>query len=59
VKGTEQSLREESNPLAYPAVFSRTFIVPESAIDENGHVNNVACVQWKQDAAAILHYWDL
>lgn len=26
-------------------------IVPESAIDANGHVNNVQYVQWMQDAA--------
>jgi acyl-CoA thioester hydrolase len=25
--------------------------VPQSAIDENGHVNNVVFVQWMQDAA--------
>ena len=41
--------------MSYPAVFSYTFIVPQSAIDENGHVNNVAFVQWMQDAAAIHH----
>ena len=41
--------------MPYPAVFSYTFIVPQSAIDENGHVNNVAYVQWMQDAAAIHH----
>ena len=32
-------------------IFSYSFIVPEDAIDENGHVNNVAYVQWMQDAA--------
>jgi acyl-CoA thioester hydrolase len=26
-------------------------VVPQSAIDENGHVNNVVFVQWMQDAA--------
>ena len=26
-------------------------VVPESAIDRNGHVNNVRYVQWMQDAA--------
>lgn len=30
------------------------FTVPETAIDRNGHVNNVQYVQWMQDAA-ILH----
>ncbi len=28
-----------------------TLVVPESAIDVNGHVNNVQYVQWMQDAA--------
>lgn len=32
-------------------IFSYSFIVPENVIDENGHVNNVAYVQWMQDAA--------
>jgi acyl-CoA thioester hydrolase len=32
-------------------IFSYTFIVPQSAIDEYGHVNNVIYVQWMQDAA--------
>ena len=33
------------------SIFSYTFTVPESAIDEYGHVNNVIYVQWMQDAA--------
>lgn len=37
------------------SVYSKTFIVPPSAIDENGHVNNVAYVQWMQDIA-VEHY---
>jgi acyl-CoA thioester hydrolase len=32
-------------------VFSYNFIIPENVIDENGHANNVAYVQWMQDAA--------
>ena len=32
-------------------IFSYSFIIPESVIDENGHVNNVAYVQWMQEAA--------
>ena len=36
-------------------VYSKTFIIPESVIDENGHVNNVAYVQWMQDIA-VEHY---
>ena len=34
-----------------PAIHHEEFVVPESAIDENGHVNNVAFVQWMQDVA--------
>ena len=36
-------------------VYSKTFLIPSSAIDENGHVNNVAYVQWMQDIA-VEHY---
>ena len=32
-------------------IFSYSFIIPESVIDENGHVNNVAYVRWMQEAA--------
>ena len=32
-------------------IFTYSFIVPQSAIDEYGHVNNVIYVQWMQDAA--------
>jgi acyl-CoA thioester hydrolase len=35
--------------------YSKSFVIPSSAIDENGHVNNVAYVQWMQDIA-IEHY---
>jgi acyl-CoA thioester hydrolase len=34
-----------------PVTFTYTFSVPESAIDEYGHVNNVVYVQWMQEAA--------
>jgi acyl-CoA thioester hydrolase len=37
------------------SVYSKKFIVPASAIDGNGHVNNVAYVQWMQDIA-VEHY---
>jgi len=37
------------------SIYSKTFLIPPSAIDENGHVNNVAYVQWMQDIA-IEHY---
>ena len=35
--------------------YTKTIIIPENAIDENGHVNNVAYVQWMQDIA-VEHY---
>jgi acyl-CoA thioester hydrolase len=37
------------------SVYSKTLVIPKSAIDENGHVNNVAYVQWMQDIA-VEHY---
>jgi acyl-CoA thioester hydrolase len=36
-------------------IYSKTIIIPNSAIDENGHVNNVVYVQWMQDIA-VEHY---
>ena len=43
-----------SKPLAAP-IYSYEFTVPETAVDQNGHVNNVMYVQWMQDAA-VRHY---
>jgi acyl-CoA thioester hydrolase len=37
------------------STYSKTFIIPGNSIDENGHVNNVAYVQWMQDIA-VEHY---
>lgn len=37
------------------SVYSKTITIPSSAIDENGHVNNVVYVQWMQDIA-VDHY---
>jgi acyl-CoA thioester hydrolase len=37
------------------SIYSKTFFVPGSVIDENGHVNNVAYVQWMQEIA-VEHY---
>jgi acyl-CoA thioester hydrolase len=37
------------------SVYFKTFLIPQSAIDENGHVNNVIYVQWMQDIA-VEHY---
>ena len=36
------------------AIYRYEFTVPESAVDQNGHVNNVVYVQWMQDVA-VLH----
>ena len=36
-------------------VYRHHFTVPESAVDQNGHVNNVVYVQWMQDVA-VLHF---
>jgi acyl-CoA thioester hydrolase len=36
-------------------VYRDEFTVPEDVIDRNGHVNNVAYVQWMQDAA-VRHF---
>lgn len=36
-------------------VYAKGFQIPRSAIDENGHANNVSFVQWMQDIA-IEHY---
>jgi acyl-CoA thioester hydrolase len=37
------------------SIYSKVITIPKSAIDENGHVNNVAYVQWMQDIA-VEHY---
>jgi acyl-CoA thioester hydrolase len=37
------------------SVYAKSLIIPRSSIDENGHVNNVAYVQWMQDIA-VEHY---
>ena len=37
------------------SIYSKTITIPSSAIDENGHVNNVVYVQWMQDIA-VEHY---
>lgn len=33
------------------AVYRHEFTAPADAVDENGHINNVAYVRWMQDAA--------
>lgn len=32
-------------------VYEEEFVVPPEVVDENGHVNNVAYLQWMQDVA--------
>lgn len=44
-----------SSPRHPDRYYSKTLTIPASAIDENGHVNNVIYVQWMQDIA-IEHY---
>lgn len=41
--------------MAVSSIYTKTFSIPRSAIDDNGHVNNVSYVQWMQDIA-IEHY---
>ena len=36
-------------------IYTKTIVIPQTSIDENGHVNNVAYVQWMQDVA-VEHY---
>ncbi|GAT34437.1 acyl-CoAthioester hydrolase [Terrimicrobium sacchariphilum] len=38
-------------PTDTPGILTRRIEVPSSAIDANGHVNNVVFVQWMQDVA--------
>ncbi|MFO7576242.1 MAG: acyl-CoA thioesterase [Pelovirga sp.] len=37
-----------------PAIYSHRLVIPADANDANGHVNNIAYLQWMQDVA-ILH----
>ena len=37
------------------STYTKIFTIPENSIDENGHANNVAYVQWMQDIA-VEHY---
>ena len=37
------------------STYTKTIIISQNAIDENGHVNNVTYVQWMQDIA-VEHY---
>ena len=44
---------EHSMPLSN--IYTKTITIAPTAIDENGHVNNVTYVQWMQDIA-VEHY---
>jgi acyl-CoA thioester hydrolase len=44
-----------ANKVQEEPIFPYEFIIPQNAVDENGHVNNVNYVQWMQDAA-VRHY---
>ena len=44
---------EHSMPLSN--IYTKALIISPTAIDENGHVNNVTYVQWMQDIA-VEHY---
>jgi len=37
------------------SIYRHVFTVPDSALDQNGHVNNVVYIQWMQDVAT-LHF---
>ncbi len=37
------------------SIYTKNITIPQTAIDENGHVNNVTYVQWMQDIA-VEHY---
>ena len=41
--------------MSVSSTYSKTITILNSAIDENGHVNNVMYVQWMQDIA-VEHY---
>ena len=53
LQGGVLTMRNHQPPAS--GVYRHQFIVPESAVDQNGHVNNVVYVQWMQDVA-VLHY---
>ena len=36
-----------------PQIYQHSLLIPEQAIDENGHVNNVEYVRWMQEAAEL------
>ena len=50
-----EAAKDEEACLRAEAVYRDEFAVPADAIDGNGHVNNVAYVQWMQDIA-VRHF---
>jgi acyl-CoA thioester hydrolase len=48
-------LAQETFAMPLSPIYTKIFVIPQSAIDENGHVNNVVYVQWMQDIA-VEHY---
>ncbi len=51
----DERVSSESAAPRAEAIYRDEFTVPKSAIDRNGHVNNVAYVQWMQDVA-VRHF---
>ena len=48
--------------MTLPGLFAHTFTVPDSAIDGNGHVNNLEYLRWMQEVAMAhsdAEGWDL
>lgn len=42
--------------MSISSVYTKTITIPQTAIDDNGHVNNVSYVQWMQDIA--IEYYE-
>lgn len=41
--------------MSLSSIYTKNITIPQTVIDENGHVNNVTYVQWMQDIA-VEHY---
>jgi acyl-CoA thioester hydrolase len=51
----KQQNQGEGYYMPLSTIYTKTIIIPQTAIDENGHVNNVTYIQWMQDIA-VEHY---
>jgi acyl-CoA thioester hydrolase len=51
---TRHQVQRMENSPASP-IYAYPFTIPDTAVDRNGHVNNVMYVQWMQDVA-VRHY---